>query len=74
MTNMNNYSDESQDMDVVAAPQEESFITYIKPVHVGDGFGYAVCTEDGAQLAIFATQEAAFYSARQFNLTPMVLH
>jgi hypothetical protein len=51
------------------------FLTYIKEVSLGDdGMGYAVCTEDGLQLAVFESEEAAMLSARQHNLTPVRLH
>ena len=49
-------------------------MTYIKPVMTEKGPGFAVFTADGTQLAVFPTQEAAFYSARKHNLTPVHLH
>ncbi len=55
-----------------AAAQE--FLTYIKPVWLGEGTCYAVCTEDGVELAVFGTPEGAYYAARQHNLTPVRLH
>lgn len=59
---------------VAQTATEAKFLTYIRPVDMGESIGYAVCTEDGAQLAIFASQEAAFFSARQHNLIPLQLH
>ena len=59
---------------VAQATMDAKFLTYIRPVNMEGGVGYAVCTEDGAQLAIFASQEAAFFSARQHNLIPMQVH
>lgn len=53
---------------------ESGFTTYIREVPLGDSKGYAVCTEDGMQLAVFQTPEAAYFSARQFNLTPVSVH
>jgi len=53
---------------------DQGFITYIKPVITEQGSVYAVCTEDGVELALFPTREAAVYSARQFNLLPMSMH
>lgn len=59
---------------VAQATMDAKFLTYIRPVNMGEGIGYAVCTEDGAQLAVFASQDAAFFSARQHNLIPLQLH
>ena len=58
----------------ITAAQDTSFLTYIREVPLGIAKGYAVCTEDGMQLAVFQTPEAAYYSARQFNLTPVSVH
>lgn len=58
----------------IAASQDTSFMTYIREISLGDSKGYAVCTEDGMQLAVFQTPEAAYFSARQFNLTPVSVH
>lgn len=59
---------------VMALPHDTSFLTYIREIPLGDSMGYAVCTEDGIQLAVFQTPEAAYFSARQFNLTPVSVH
>jgi hypothetical protein len=59
---------------LIATSPEVSFMTYIREIPMGDSKGYAVCTEDGMQLAVFQTPEAAYFSARQFNLTPVSVH
>jgi|GEM_PF-1138419 len=51
------------------------FMTYIKPIELENcGIAYGVYSEDGAQLAIFGSYDAAFYSARHNNLTPVQVH
>lgn len=59
---------------VVEASSDARYLTYIRPIQMGESIGYAVCSEDGSQLAVFATPEAAFFSARQHNLIPMRVH
>jgi len=53
-------------------------IAYIRPVPKSDnsheGTGYAVCSADGRQLAVFSNYDAAFFTARQFNLAPVNVH
>lgn len=51
-----------------------NFLTYIKPVWMSEGVAFAVCSEDGVELAVFGTADAAYYAARQHNLTPVRLH
>lgn len=52
-----------------------AFMTYIRPVMLEDNtLAYAVCSEDGSQLALFASEEAAYFSARQNNLSPVHVH
>ena len=52
----------------------EVAVAYVRPVMTDKGCCYAVCTADGNQLAIFATQDAAFFSAKQHELEPVLLH
>lgn len=49
-------------------------MAYIKPVSDGNEPGFAVFAADGTQLAVFATEEGAYYTARQNNLDPVSLH
>lgn len=49
-------------------------MAYIKPVSDGMEPGFAVFAADGTQLAVFPTEESAFYTARQNNLDPVSLH
>lgn len=51
-----------------------SHIAYIRRTHEAGEEGYAVCAADGTQLAVFTTQEAAYFSARQHDLEPVQLH
>ncbi|MFZ4125556.1 MAG: DUF1150 family protein [Rickettsiales bacterium] len=49
-------------------------MAYIKPVSDGNEAGFAVFAADGTQLAIFPTEEGAYYTARQNNLDPVSIH
>ena len=49
-------------------------LTYIRMADNDEGEGFAVCSENGEVLACFATHEAAFYTARQFRLEPLLVH
>lgn len=49
-------------------------VAYVRPVITENGKGYAVCTADGTQLALFATQDAAYFAAKQHDLDPVLLH
>jgi len=50
-----------------------SHIAYIRPLPKGEA-GYAVCSADGKQLAVFPNYDAAFFTARQYNLAPVNVH
>lgn len=47
---------------------------YIRPVADDGKTAYAVCAADGTQLAVFESQEAAFFTAKQHDLEPVRLH
>ncbi|NBO18783.1 MAG: DUF1150 family protein [Proteobacteria bacterium] len=49
-------------------------VAYVRPVMTENGKNYAVCTADGTQLALFATQDAAYFAAKQHDLEPMLIH
>lgn len=54
---------------------EASFSTYVRPVVLDDDVvAYGVYSDDGIQLAVFSTEEAAYYSARLNHLEPMLVH
>lgn len=77
MTATSDFSEVRSGMEALgAASVSDHFLTYIRPVEMGEGKGkgFAVCTEDGVQLAVFGSHEAAFFSARQHNLTPVSVH
>ena len=49
-------------------------VAYVRPVMTENGKNYAVCTADGTQLALFATQDAAYFAAKQHDLEPVLIH
>ncbi len=49
-------------------------VAYVRPFMTDKGKGYAVCNADGTQLAVFATQDAAYFAAKQHDLEPMLIH
>ena len=49
-------------------------LTYIRASRNGESKGYAVCSENGEVLASFNNYDAAFYTARQFRLEPLLVH
>jgi hypothetical protein len=49
-------------------------VAYIRPVDTAQGKSYAVCATDGTQLALFSSQEAAFFAAKQHDLDPVLTH
>lgn len=53
---------------------ETSPLAYVRPVITDEGKSYAVCTSDGTQLALFSTQEAAYFAAKQHDLEPVLIH
>ncbi|MES2984696.1 MAG: DUF1150 family protein [Pseudomonadota bacterium] len=49
-------------------------MAYIKPVMEGALTNYAVFAADGTQLAIFESEEKAYYNAVKHNLAPVSIH
>ncbi len=49
-------------------------IAYVRPVETETGKQFAVCTADGTQLALFSSQDAAYFAAKQHDLEPMLIH
>ena len=49
-------------------------IAYVRPVVTDKGKNYAVCSADGTQLALFPTEDAAFFAAKQYDLDPVLIH
>lgn len=60
--------------DAVSILLESAPIAYIRSVNTDKGRRYAVCTTDGTQLAMFATQDAAYFAAKQHDLEPVLIH
>lgn len=53
---------------------EVSPVAYVRPVITEQGKNYAVYTADGTQLAVFSTQDAAYFAAKQHDLEPVLIH
>lgn len=49
-------------------------MAYIKPIMIENMKQYAVFAADGTQLAMFDSQETAYYNAVKHNLAPVSLH
>lgn len=60
--------------DIMMAMVGLETMAYIKPMRDGLAMGYAVFAADGTQLAIFDSQEKAFYTAVKHNLAPVSIH
>ena len=71
---MNSPAHDSAASDQVMSVLGITHMAYIRQVSEGQEKGFAVCAADGTQLAVFSTQEAAFFSARQHDLEPVQLH
>ncbi len=56
------------------AMMDMSGVAYIREVEHEDSKGYAIFSADGAELAVFPTREAAYYTARQHELEPFSVH
>ncbi|MDE3061155.1 MAG: DUF1150 family protein [Pseudomonadota bacterium] len=64
---MDNSGDHSIMLDSLA-------VAYVRPVMTDKGKSYAVCSSDGTQLALFATEAAAYFAAKQYDLEPVLIH
>lgn len=72
---MDNYNgNKNIESDAAAILIDPAPIAYIRSVNTDKGRRYAVCTTDGTQLAIFATQDAAYFAAKQHDLEPVLIH
>jgi hypothetical protein len=60
--------------DIMMAMVGLETMAYIKPVQDGLALSYAVFAADGTQLAVFETEEKAFYNAVKHNLAPVSIH
>jgi len=60
--------------DAITFMMNSLVVAYIRPVTTEKGTNYAVCTADGTQLALFATQDAAYFAAKQHDLEPVLIH
>lgn len=53
---------------------ELSPMAYVRPVNTKEGISYAVCSADGTQLALFDSQDEAWFAAKQHDLEPVHIH
>ena len=60
--------------DIMMAMVGLETMAYIKPVQDGLVMSYAVFAADGTQLALFDSQEKAYYTAVKHNLAPTSIH
>ncbi len=60
--------------DMFSIVLDASPVAYVRPIITENGTSYAVCNTEGTQLAVFATQDAAFFAAKQHDLEPMLIH
>ena len=60
--------------DIMMAMVGLETMAYIKPVRDGLLMNYVVFAADGTQLAMFETEEKAFYNAVKHNLAPVSIH
>lgn len=60
--------------DIMMAMVGLETMAYIKPVQDGLALNYAVFAADGTQLAIFESEEKAYYNAVKHNLAPVSIH
>lgn len=49
-------------------------LAYVRPVITEKGTSYAVYSADGVQLALFSSQEEAWFAAKQHDLQPVHIH
>lgn len=49
-------------------------MAYIRPIKTPGKTGYAVCAADGTELAVFESEDEAYFTARQHNLQPVSIH
>ena len=60
--------------DLYSVIMNSTTLAYVRPVMTENGKNYAVCTADGTQLALFATEDAAYFAAKQHDLEPVLIH
>ena len=60
--------------DIMMAMVGLETMAYIKPVRDGLATSYGVFAADGTRLALFDTEENAYYTALKHNLEPVKLH
>ena len=60
--------------DIMMAMVGLETMAYIKPVTEGALTSYAVFAADGTQLALFDSEEKAYYTAVKHNLAPTSIH
>ncbi|MDE3036894.1 MAG: DUF1150 family protein [Pseudomonadota bacterium] len=71
---MNTPSDTKALQDACSILLDSLAVAYVRPVVTDKGKSYAVCAADGTQLAMFATEDAAYFAAKQHDLEPVLIH
>jgi hypothetical protein len=71
---MDNFDADKMNLEMASIVLDTSPIAYVRPIKTDKGMNYAVCSADGMQLALFATEEAAYFAAKQHDLEPVFLH
>ena len=71
---MDTPNNKNMSQDTMLIMLESLPVAYVRPVKTDKGTNYAVCTADGTQLALFATQDAAYFAAKQHDLDPVLIH
>lgn len=49
-------------------------LVYIRAINEPNSKGFAICSADGTQLAVLPNYEAAYFTARQHDLDPVMVH
>lgn len=65
---------DSEPLEIFYSAVGNAAIAYVKPVITETGKNYGVFASDGTQLALFDTQDAAYFAAKQHDLEPVLIH
>lgn len=66
--------DKQMIQDILAIQLDAAPVAYVRPVVTDQGKNYAVCAADGTALALFSTEDAAYFAAKQHDLDPVLIH
>lgn len=71
---MNLKNDIAQMPEQLVAQLGVTSLVYIRAVNDPNSKGFAIYAADGTQLAVLPNYEAAYYTARQHDLDPVMVH